>query len=307
MRAGLAGALGCGSSASAPGADGGAASSEASIPPGDATTLANGADGAGDDQSDSGPTGSADSGAPAGFPPMFTKFGTVGARWRHNPDGGDVTDIEALFVDYGAAGTACTSVSVGACVRLHCPGPDGGGEDPNADPGTIEIGSPPAQVTLTYPGPNEGQGSSPDKLLWPPGTSIPITSSGSADVPAWSTAVTLPSMATVTVPGMIDGGPLTLQRIADFAVSWTGAPDLVVGLELLAGGYDQLACTFSGGAGVIPASTLGLLSPGTYDLELFTADRQYFSAGPWSVRATADTLASCAGGAPCEVTLAKVE
>ena len=208
VRAGLAGALGCGSSASAPGADGGAASSEASIPPGDATTLANGADGAGDDQSDSGPTGSADSGAPAGFPPMFTKFGTVGARWRHNPDGGDVTDIEALFVDYGAAGTACTSVSVGACVRLHCPGPDGGGEDPNADPGTMEIGSPPAQVTLTYPGPNEGQGSSPDKLLWPPGTSIPITSSGSADVPAWSTAVTLPSMATVTVPGMIRRRPL---------------------------------------------------------------------------------------------------
>jgi hypothetical protein len=68
----------------------------------------------------------------------------------------------------------------------------------------------------------------------------------------------------------------------------------------------QLACTLSGGQGVVPASALGLISPGSYDLEIFTADRQYVSVGGWWIRATADALATCAGG-PCEVFGATVQ
>ena len=144
-------------------------------------------------------------------------------------------------------------------------------------------------------------------ILWPAGTSIPMTSAGSSAVPAWSTTVTMPSLATVTVPAMFDGGPTTLPRTSDFAVAWQGASQLVVGLEISGHGYEQLACTLTGGQGVMPAAALGLLSPGSYDLELFTADRQYFSAGDWRVRATADVLAVCEGGLPCEVFSAAVE
>ena len=78
--------------------------------------------------------GPADAGAPGGFPATFTKFGSVGVRWRHMASG-DSTDTEALFTDYGALGSGCTTVTMGACVHLKCPGPDGGTFPPNSRSG----------------------------------------------------------------------------------------------------------------------------------------------------------------------------
>ena len=303
--AALVGAVGCGSSSSSPGPAAGAPGGDASTA-GDATLPGDGAsgvepDGGGGVEPDSGSSGLADSSALAGLPAAFTKYGTAGVRWKHGPDGGDATDAVILFVDYGAFGSGCTNVPVGSCFRLNCPGPDGGGPLPSADPGTVLIGTAPAQLPLKYAGPNISDSDGQLTLLWPPGTNIPMISSGGASVPAWSTTVTMPSMATVTAPATIDGGDWTVPRASDFAVSWQGTSELVVTFqqETIAG--EEVVCALSGGHGVVPASLLGQLPAGLYVLDLYTANRQYFSAGEWSVRATADAIAACAGGVPCEV------
>jgi hypothetical protein len=80
----------------------------------------------------------------------------------------------------------------------------------------------------------------------------------------------------------------------------------LVGLVLASRGHEQLACTLSGGQGVVPPSALGLLSPGSYDVQLFTADRKYISVWDWWIRATADVVAACADGL-CEVFNAAVQ
>jgi hypothetical protein len=288
--------------------EGGAAANDASVPPSDGSL---GADVPGGGESDSTSalsdalsTSAGDSGV-AGLPATFTKFGNVGVRWQPNATSDQIL-AEAIFGDFGALGIECTTMTLGACNYLNCPGPQGGALVPNSDPGTIVMGTAPSQVTLMYMGPNVGDGTNSSMALWPPGTAIPMASNGSSEVPAWSATVTMPAIATVTAPVLVDGGSLTIQRTNALAVSWQGTPKLVVGLALASRGYVQLACTLSGGQGVVPASALGLLSAGSYDLEIYTADRQYVSVGGWWIRATADTLATCSGG-PCEVFNATVE
>jgi hypothetical protein len=240
-----------------------------------------------------------DASSPAGLPTTFTKYGTVGARWAHNMSTGtDAIDTASVFVDYGAFGSQCTRTSIDPCVHVSCPDPEAG-VPTRVDPGPVVIGTPPAQFTLTFMGPSSTMQGSMPGALWQPGTAIPMTSQGSASVPPWSTTVTMPPLATVTAP-MITGAAMTSTRQSDFSVAWTGTPDLTISLSSNFGS-EQIACTFSGGHGVLPAADLGLLPPGVYDMEIFTANRQYFQAGDWSIRATADTDAICAGGVLCEI------
>jgi hypothetical protein len=78
-------------------------------------------------------------------------------------------------------------------------------------------------------------------------------------------------------------------------------------MERIDVGVEQLYCTLTGGQGVMPAAALTTLPPGTYAFELFTANRQYFSVGGWSIRATADVDATCSNGAPCTENSATVD
>jgi hypothetical protein len=161
------------------------------------------------------------------------------------------------------------------------------------------------QSTLTFTG--NVDAASTKMILWPSGTSIPITSAGSASVPTWSTAVTMPALATVTAPATFGQGGLTVSRGSDFAVAWQGSQELVASMERIDVGVEQLYCTLTGGQGVMPAAALTTLPPGTYAFELFTANRQYFSVGGWSIRATADVDATCSNGAPCTENSATVD
>lgn len=310
--AGLAlfGSLGCGSSGSASPTEAGASPNDAfSTPLSDASL---GADVPGRDESDSAASTLSDApSAPigdsgvTGFPPTFTKFGNVGVVWRHT-SANDSTVAQAIFQDFGAVGSECTTMTLGACLYVSCPPAEGGARLPEGDPGTIMMGTAPSQLTLMYSGPNVGDGITSPMALWPPGTHIPMVSDGSSAVPPWSATVTMPSIATVTAPALPDGGAFTIARTNALSVTWQGAPQLLVGLALSTNGYEQLACTLSGGAGVVPASALGLLTPGSYDLQFFTADRAYVSAGDWWIRATVDVLAACAGGI-CETFNAVVQ
>ena len=295
-------AVGCGSSTTEPTGIRGAPSAEPSDMPDAASTPA--PDAAPSNGQDAAPSGAGDGNAPAGFPASFTKYGTVGVRWSHDAKQGDFTDMAAVFVDFGASGGACTSTPVGACVHVRCPAPDGGGPTPNADPGTIAIASAAMQAILTYPGPSVGDAMSTNTMLWPPGASLSMTSSG-ATVPAWSTAVTMPPLATVTASFPASGA--TFPRASDFSVTWQGAPELVFSLEKEAGGIEQMYCVLAGGQGTVPASALGLVPAGSYTVELFAANRQYLDAGGWSIRATADTDAVCAGGLRCSANGVTVE
>jgi hypothetical protein len=244
-------------------------------------------------------TGIPDSSSPAGLPTTFAKYGTVGARWTHNMSTGkDSIDTATVFVDYGALGSLCTRTSIDSCVHVSCPGPEAGAP-PLVDPGTVVIGTPPVQFTLTFTGPNSTMAGSMPGALWQAGTTIPMTSQGSPAVPPWSTTVTMPPLATVTAP-MIAGSAMTSTRQSDFSVAWTGTPDITLSFSSNFGS-EQLSCTYSGGHAVLPAADLGLLPPGVYDLTIFTANRQYFQAGDWSIRATADTDAICVGGVPCDI------
>lgn len=295
-------AVGCGSSTTETTGIRGAPSAEPSDTPDAASTAAR--DAAPSSGPDAAPSGAGDGAAPAGFPASFTKYGTVGVRWSHDATQGDFTDMAAVFVDVGAYGGACTSTPVGACVHVRCPTPDGGGPSPNADPGTITIGSAAMQAILGYPGPGAGDGMSTPGTLWPSGATLSMTSSG-ATVPAWSTALTMPPLATVTSSFPASGA--TFPRASDFSVTWQGAPELVFSIEKSAGGLEQMYCALAGGQGTVPASALGLVPAGSYAIELFAANRQYLAAGGWSIRATADTEAVCAGGLRCSANGVTVE
>jgi hypothetical protein len=292
--------LGCSSSSPSPSSPspGSGASDDAAAGSLDGSGGADDADGGGADAMFA---GTGDASSPAGLPTTFSKYGTVGARWTHGGSSAatDVTDTAVVFIDYGALGT-CTRTTVDSCVHVHCPTPDGGGLPTETDPGSVQIGASPVQMTLPFQGPMGSTAKSVTQELWPPGTSVPMTSPGSAAVPAWSTSVTMPPMATVTSP-MIASTVMNFSRQNDFPVDWTGSPDIVVSLQSSAIGAEQLACTFSGGHGVMPASMFGLLPVGSYDLEIFTAYRQYFLAGDWSIRATADTTAACPNGMTCQI------
>ena len=302
----LIGGMGCGSSSPTPGVE-----PIGSKPTSDASDFVDGAidttlDGSQPSSSDDGPPSVVpeasvpEASAPEGYPPSFTKYGTIGVRWRHTAMDAavsDFTDTAAVFIDFGAAGSACTSVSVGACVHVSCPGPDGGVASTQVDPGLVTLGTAPMQSTLTFAG--NADAASANMILWPSGTSIPITSAGSASVPTWSTAVTMPALAAVTAPATFGQGGLTVSRGSDFAIAWQGSQELVASMERINVGVEQLYCTLTGGQGVMPAAALAMLPPGTYAFELFTASRQYFSVGGWSIRATADVDATCSNGASC--------
>ncbi len=295
----LLGALGCGSSSSSPVTapstfDGAASNDEAGTPGGPD-------DGGNTVGLDAMPTGALDSSSPAGLPTTFAKYGTVGAQWIHDVMAGKDTTLTAtVFVDYGSLGGTCTRVTVDSCVHVSCSSPDGGSLPPLIDPGPVQIGAAPAPFNLTFQGASTPVSGSMPLALWPPGTTIPMTSQGSTSVPAWSTSVTMPPLATVTSP-MITGDAMNFTRQSDLSLTWTGTPEIVVSLSSNVLNSEQLYCTFSGGQGVLPGANLSLVPAGRYDLQIFTANRQYFLAGDWSIRATADTLATCANGARCDV------
>src|ERR1019366_2341030 len=104
-------------------------------------------------------------------------------------------------------------------------------------PGLVTFGTAPMQSTLTFTG--NVDAASTKMILWPSGTSIPITSAGSPSVPTWSPAVTMPALAPVTAPATFGQGGLTVSRGSDFAVAWQGSQELVASMERIDGGGEQ--------------------------------------------------------------------
>jgi hypothetical protein len=163
----------------------------------------------------------------------------------------------------------------------------------------VQIGSPPSQATLNYVGPSAGAFITVPMALWPPGTTVPFVSSGSALTPPWSTTLVLPGIPSVAAPA-IDAAVTTLSRNGDLSVTWQGTPDLDVSLLQFATQDAELAyCKLSGGGGVLPAAVLGLLPAGSYDLQFFAVNRQYFVVGSWFLRVSLESLGLCLGN-DCE-------
>ena len=89
----LIGGIGCGSSSSAPGVV-----PIGAKPTSDASDFVDGAidttlDGSQPSSSDDGPSVVPEASAPAGYPPSFTKYGTIGVRWRHTATDAAVSDF----------------------------------------------------------------------------------------------------------------------------------------------------------------------------------------------------------------------
>jgi hypothetical protein len=132
-----------------------------------------------------------------------------------------------------------------------------------------------------------------------PGSSVTVRASG-ATVPAFSTAITVPTAITLTQPNL-QAPSTTIARSADFAIAWTGGgPAGTVNFQLGQGDGENnttVYCSAPSGAGalLIPASALGYLTP-TSELgpadqsgwSVYSASEHVLTVEDWTIRVLAE-------------------
>jgi hypothetical protein len=123
---------------------------------------------------------------------------------------------------------------------------------------------------------------------WNGGESITIGATG-ADVPAFMATLAAPTSVTVTQPAAIGS---TIDRAADFTLSWTGASAGVVVVSVNAGSV-SVECRFAPAAqhGVVPSMVLQQLPAGMATVGLSTATTTRLTAGSSTVDVALRSLA----------------
>jgi hypothetical protein len=134
------------------------------------------------------------------------------------------------------------------------------------------------------------------------GSTFTITASG-ATVPAFSIPVRMPDPIQLTAPSFStdpNAPPVTISRSSDLPVAWTAGTSGTVDVQVLVSGdagVTEVECLFpeSAGAGVVPASLLGQLPPGSGQLSVNTKATPTLTVDDWSIGVNAWVLGSGGG------------
>jgi hypothetical protein len=207
----------------------------------------------------------------------------------------------AFFTRAMPAGAHCSSSTVGACTVQSCAPSDGG----------VSSGAQDSAGTLTLTGTDAGtltlnfDAGYPNVValiaLWAGGETLTASATG-ATVPAFSGKTVLaPNPVTVTTPACNLGSCGTVDRSADFTLSWTGgaATNVVATLSSTKSGATGtvITCTFTSSPGTVPTAALmqlGKSSDGYLDAFSVSAiNSTNFTAGSYAVtlRAVSSTNA----------------
>ena len=185
----------------------------------------------------------------------------------------------------------CTnSAPVGPCEVMMCPA--GTAPPPDASAGTITITGGVMPITLT---PNADKSytaiTSQTAALFTGGASVMFSAAG-ADVPAFSTSLTMPAKATITSPVEPPSSSpyLIVNRAQDFTVRWSGGGGTFqIGLYSPTTTWPALMCKFpaSAGSGTIPSSALMMLAAGMGSFSMSTIADADKTAGDYAVDVSA--------------------
>jgi hypothetical protein len=181
--------------------------------------------------------------------------------------GSATTNVAAKFWNFPAG--ACSVTNYGPCLFTSCIANTV--TPPEIEAGTITFGGGAQPESLSFNGamytltpPLGGM------LVWAVGATATIDAAGGA-VAAFKQTVTVPEALTgLTAPTL---GP-TLARNQDLQLTWSGGSALVLFEVGVAAVGPALQCSFPAvaQAATVPKEALTAMPPGTYPIEIFSAD-----------------------------------
>lgn len=161
----------------------------------------------------------------------------------------------------------CTQAVQGGCQLTLCSSPFVGGTDTYISAGTITVvgGTPATTYTLVATEKNAYTYGPTDNIaVFNDGDTITVAGTG-AEVPAFSQALTIPTIPQITAPAAI----ATVPRTSDLTVTWTGGTRLAaMSFEIYktTPTYEVLACsvidTANSGSMILPSTLLEMMTPG---------------------------------------------
>lgn len=198
------------------------------------------------------------------------------------------TGLAAAF--QAAQGSAsCTEMTTGSCVVTTTQPPSSPPAQVGA--GTITISGGAATLTATpMTSPSDGSTTyanvTSTQSLWQGGEMIAVAATGGT-APAFSTTLSAPAQATVTMPvHPSGGGPLALSRQDDLPIAWSGEGFGTVDAEMLGvdgpSVYVHCRWPLSAHGGVVPAAALARLPSTTSSLVVTRQSTQLISDGDWT-------------------------
>ncbi len=164
----------------------------------------------------------------------------------------------------------------------------------NVSAGTIHFDGTTAPVMLVPDGSGAYATSDSTDLLFTPGSTISISTTG-AEIPPLSGTVVTPTKVTVTSVGGVMGRPESVDRTHDIVVTWIGGTtgDVEVGFSQGIDSLDAVDCRLPAGpgTGVVPAEALAELQSGGAELGIFAESLLMVDAGGWTVKLDASVEA----------------